>query len=416
MKNQINQNPASQVPKTYADPRIEAIRNDPADPKLCWYALHAAIIILSALISLVITYYFEKGLGVAAVIFITAAIILAVITRIMAWEVVPENHEYIIELNGKYMATWKPGPHFAFPFFGFMKLRAVINMAETRCHLFANSLELIDFHDASTKISASIHFKVTDSLKAVYAIDDYEASLVNRMEGALRAACGLYSLDEANRDKHILDFPAVIIHYEEVEKIKNDSENKSKFSGKFTNDQRLKLLNLVCEQVARDRDKYTTRDFYREISEGWGLEISKLTVSDIDIPDDIKKARQKKLEAEEAYEAAQFERETALLKAKVDYKVKVTASEAQAKGIELVAGAEAKALEVKGAALSKQISSLVSEGKITPQEAKEMIESIKKWESLGDKTVILENSMPDSMSKRFIELGILAQTGSNIVK
>jgi regulator of protease activity HflC (stomatin/prohibitin superfamily) len=130
-----------------------------------------------------------------------------------------------------------------------------------------------------------------------------------------------------------------------------------------------------------------------------------LTVSDIDIPQNIQDARESKAKAAEELEAAENKNKTLVLNSETDAKVIVNK-----------ATAEAEAIKQKGKALADQIKSLIDDGKIEPKEAAEMIVNIKKWESLGDKTVVLESGMSDSVLKRFVELGILAQTGSNIVK
>lgn len=383
-----------------ANDRITAIRKNPADPTIWWIGFIVLDLILCAALAAITSIWLSFSW--ALIIGVTAVIISAIITIYRGWVTVPENHEMIVELNGEYMATWKSGLHIALSIFGLMKCRELIDMAETNYPLFFDDPEdKIDFHDASTKVKSSIHFRVIDSLKATYAIDDFVLSTAARLEGALRATCGLYNLDEANMDKHLMDLPAVIIYYEEVEKMKA----AGKVTKGLSNEERVKLITDLNKIVSTERKRFKDRLFFTEISDGWGVEVTKLTVSDIEIPEHIQQAREKKLVASEEFEAAQIQKKTTVLNAEADAEATVK----RAKG-------DAKSVELQGNALAKKINSLAKSGGITPQEAKEMIVELKKWESLGDKTVVLENALPDSMLKKFVELGILAQTGSNIAK
>ncbi|MFA7702530.1 MAG: SPFH domain-containing protein [Patescibacteria group bacterium] len=348
---------------------------------------------------------FKLQLESALILFFSALITLAGITIIKGWESVPENEEWIIELNGKYMATWKAGLHISFPFGNLMVCRNMVSMMEIGYPLFTksegdDSKTEVDFHDVSAQLKSFVNFRVYDSLIATYAIDDYETASIRRIEGALRSTCGLYNLDEANMDKHLMDLPSVIIHHEEVEGVKGPGKVASTLSTK----KRLAIISGVRQLVVANKKDYKNRPFYTEFL-GWGVEVKKLTVEDIIIPERIQTAREGKLIAAERLEATIIEN---------DITRKNAAAESDATISKAIGDSES--VRKTGKALADKIKALVDSAGLSPQEASEMIVAITKWESLSDKTVVLENSLSDSMTKRFVELGLLSKIGSDVVK
>ncbi len=380
--------------------RIRQIKANRAKIGPWWFALIVSGVIVSLFISWAFTARFNLDSSDSSEIFFGVLIALAIIIIVKGWEIVPENYIWVIQLNGKYMASWKAGLHISFPFF--VARRARVNMTEIRRRLFQGKSSdfKVNFNDAATFVYATYHYGVIDEdavLAVVYGVGDLIKGLDDRLETALRSACGLYTLDEANMSKGFFDLCSVIIHHEEVEKVLASGKTLKNLS----NEERLALISKIYELIAQNRENFKEKRYYSELKE-WGINIFKLSLINIDMPEHIQKAREAVLMANEQLEASLVDNEKLVKKANAEAEAKIAGYKADAEGIEL-----------KGKALAAQIQSLVAIGKLSAQEAQEMLTNFEKWKSLGDKTVVVDGTS-NAVMKTLIEAGIAAKTGFNL--
>jgi regulator of protease activity HflC (stomatin/prohibitin superfamily) len=275
-------------------------------------------------------------------------------------------------------------------------------MTEIRRSLFQGAADdvKVNFNDTTTFISATYHYQAIDEdtvLNIVYGVGDLLKSLDDRLENALKSTCGLYTVDEANMSKGFFDLCSVITHNEEVEKMLAEGRTLKN----LTNAKRLKIISNIHKSVLKKGGNCEGTRYYTEF-EAWGVRVSKLSLINIVIPEHIQKAREQTLEANEELEASLIKNETAIKLAETEAKNTVVKAEAAAKEIEL-----------RGKALAKQIEALTNV-KLSPQEAQEMLTNFEKWKSLGEKTVVLENGSSSSILKVLIEAGILAKAGFDL--
>jgi regulator of protease activity HflC (stomatin/prohibitin superfamily) len=166
--------------------------------------------------------------------------------------------------------------------------------------------EIITEDNVVVTIDAVIYYQVVDARRALYEIEDFELAIVKLAQTTLRNIVGEMSLDIALTSR---------------EKINVD-------------------LRSVLDQAT---DK-------------WGTKVNRIELQRIDPPSDIQTAMHKQKTAEQERrqlrllatgrkEAAEQEKQGAILKAQGEKQAAILSAEGQAKAVELVADAQAKAIK-----------------------------------------------------------------------
>ena len=132
-------------------------------------------------------------------IFVVAVLIFVVVTLAKGVRILPQGEEWIVERLGKYHSTLKPGLNIIIPYLDNVAYKLVTK----DIILDVQEQEVITRDNAVILTNAIAFIKVTDPVKAVYGVVDFQEAIRNLIMTTLRSICGEMDLDEAlsSRDK-----------------------------------------------------------------------------------------------------------------------------------------------------------------------------------------------------------------------
>lgn len=241
-------------------------------------------------------YELEIALTIVAVI-----VVVVVILFFMSLKKVNQYEKGLVERFNAYEKTVEPGLRVIVPF---VERLYRVNMREQVIDVPPQ--EIITEDNVVVTIDAVIYYQVIDARRALYEIEDFELAIVKLAQTTLRNIVGEMSLDIALTSR---------------EKINVD-------------------LRSVLDQAT---DK-------------WGTKVNRIELQRIDPPSDIQTAMHKQKTAEQERrqlrllatgrkEAAEQEKQGAILKAQGEKQSAILSAEGQARAVELVADAQAKAIK-----------------------------------------------------------------------
>jgi len=226
------------------------------------------------------------------IILVAAIVILVVIVLFsMGVKRVNQYERGLVERWNAYEKTVEPGLRYIVPF---VQRIFRVNMREQVIDVPPQ--EIITEDNVVVTIDAVVYYQITDPVKALYEIEDFELAIVKLAQTSLRNIVGEMSLD-------------------------------------------------TC-LTSREKINFELRKVLDEATDKWGTKVNRIEVQRIDPPADIQTAMHKQKTAEQERrqlrllatgrkEAAMQDREGTILKA-----------QGEAKAIELVASAQAEAVKV----------------------------------------------------------------------
>jgi len=226
---------------------------------------------------------------------------IALLALSMSLKKVNQYEKGLVERFNAYEKTVDPGLRVITPF---VERLYRVNMREQVIDVPPQ--EIITEDNVVVTIDAVIYYQVVDAKRAIYEIEDFELAIVKLAQTTLRNIVGEMSLDIALTSR---------------EKINVD-------------------LRSVLDQAT---DK-------------WGTKVNRIELQRIDPPADIQTAMHKQKTAEQERrqlrllatgrkEAAEQERQGAILKAQGEKTSAILKAEGEAQAVELVAEAQAKAIK-----------------------------------------------------------------------
>jgi regulator of protease activity HflC (stomatin/prohibitin superfamily) len=235
------------------------------------------------------------------VILAIVAVALIAIAR-MALKKVNQYEKGLVERFNAYEKTVEPGLRVIVPF---VERLYRVNMREQVIDVPPQAIITED--NVVVTIDAVIYYQVIDAKRALYEIEDFELAIVKLAQTTLRNIVGEMSLD---------------ITLTSREKINID-------------------LRKVLDQAT---DK-------------WGTKVNRIELQRIDPPQDIQTAMHKQKTAEQERrqlrllatgrkEAAEQEKQAAILKAQGEKQSSILSAEGEARSVELIADAQAKAIKI----------------------------------------------------------------------
>ena len=243
-------------------------------------------------------------MSVLEILLIILAIIAAIIVLLasMSLKKVNQYEKGLVERFNAYEKTVEPGLRVIVPF---VERLYRVNMREQVIDVPPQAIITED--NVVVTIDAVIYYQVIDAKRALYEIEDFELAIVKLAQTTLRNIVGEMSLD---------------ITLTSREKINVD-------------------LRSVLDQAT---DK-------------WGTKVNRIELQRIDPPQDIQTAMHKQKTAEQERrqlrllatgrkEAAEQEKQAAILKAQGEKQSAILSAEGQARSVELIADAEAKAIKI----------------------------------------------------------------------
>ena len=243
-------------------------------------------------------------MSVLEIVLILLAIIAAIIVLLasMSFKKVNQYEKGLVERFNAYEKTVEPGLRIITPF---VEKLYRVNMREQIIDVPPQAIITED--NVVVTIDAVIYYQVIDAKRALYEIEDFELAIIKLAQTTLRNIVGEMSLDVALTSR---------------EKINVDLRN-------------------VLDQAT---DK-------------WGTKVTRIELQRIDPPQDIQTAMHKQKTAEQERrqlrllatgrkEAAEQEKQAAILKAQGEKQSSILSAEGEARSVELIADAQAKAIKL----------------------------------------------------------------------
>ncbi|MGB8600225.1 MAG: SPFH domain-containing protein [Burkholderiales bacterium] len=126
--------------------------------------------------------------ALAIIILLFVAVTIAKGVRI-----VPQGEEWVVERLGKYQKTLTPGLHVIIPY-----IDSVAYKVTTKDQILDVEQQEVITRDNAVIITNAIAFvKVTDTVRAVYGVTDFEIAIKNMVKTTLRSIIGNMDLDES---------------------------------------------------------------------------------------------------------------------------------------------------------------------------------------------------------------------------
>jgi regulator of protease activity HflC (stomatin/prohibitin superfamily) len=134
--------------------------------------------------------------------FTIVVIALLIFVAVTVWKgvrIVSQGEEWVVERLGKYQSTLQPGLHIIIPYIDKVAYRVmtkdiILDVAQQ---------EVITKDNAVILVNAIAFIKVTDTVRAVYGVQDFAEAIRNMIQTTLRSIVGEMELDSAlsSRDK-----------------------------------------------------------------------------------------------------------------------------------------------------------------------------------------------------------------------
>ncbi len=242
---------------------------------------------------------YELEITLAVIGFIVAAVALILLSASV--RKVNQYEKGLVERFNAYKKTVDPGLRVITPFIERMYR---VNMREQVIDVPPQ--EIITEDNVVVTIDAVIYYQVIDPKRALYEIEDFELAIVKLAQTTLRNIVGEMSLD-------------------------------------------------VC-LTSREKINVELRSVLDQATDKWGTKVNRIELQRIDPPADIQTAMHKQKTAEQERrqlrllatgrkEAAEQERQAAILKAQGEKTSAILKAEGDARAVELVADAQAKAIK-----------------------------------------------------------------------
>lgn len=240
--------------------------------------------------------------GTIVLIVIGILVLILIFTNI---QIVPQAHEYILEVLGKYKATWKAGIHVKVPFFARIANRVTIKEQV----LDTPPQPVITKDNVTMQIDAIVYYHIYDSKLYTYGAADPVMALGNLSATTLRNIIGGMTLDEALTSRDIIN---------------------------------ARLTELL--DVATDP---------------WGIKVTRVELKNILPPDEIRHAMEKEMKAERdrrqtileaeghkqaVITRAQGDKQAMVLAAEGERDARIARAEGEAQAVKLAKEAEASGI------------------------------------------------------------------------
>jgi regulator of protease activity HflC (stomatin/prohibitin superfamily) len=242
---------------------------------------------------------YELEITIAIVASVVAIVVLVLLS--LSIKKVNQYEKGIVERFNAYEKTADPGLRIITPI---VERMYRVNMREQVIDVPPQ--EIITEDNVVVTIDAVIYYQVIDAKRALYEIEDFELAIVKLAQTTLRNIVGEMSLD-------------------------------------------------VC-LTSREKINVELRSVLDQATDKWGTKVNRIELQRIDPPADIQTAMHKQKTAEQERrqlrllatgrkEAAEQERQAAILKAQGEKTSAILKAEGDARAVELVADAQAKAIK-----------------------------------------------------------------------
>ena len=205
-------------------------------------------------------------------------------------KIVPQSENWLVERLGKYNRNLEAGLHLTIPFFESVRYKVQIQERQ----LPPQPINAITQDNVTIEISLAVLYRITDASKTMYRIADVDAAILTIVNGTVRSVLGKTDLDgvQSNR-RH--------------------------------------LANEIETEL-------------QEVSEEWGVKLTRVEITEVDVDDETKSAMQQQLNAERKRRGSVTEAEGRKQATQLDADAKLYAAEKEAMAKKILADAEAYAV------------------------------------------------------------------------
>jgi len=205
-------------------------------------------------------------------------------------KIVPQSENWLVERLGKYNRNLEAGLHLTVPFFESVRYKVQIQERQ----LPPKPINAITQDNVTIEISLAVLYRITDASKTMYRIADVDAAILTIVNGTVRSVLGKTDLDgvQSNR-RH--------------------------------------LANEIETEL-------------QEVSEEWGVKLTRVEITEVDVDDETKSAMQQQLNAERKRRGSVTEAEGRKQATQLDADAKLYAAEKEAMAKKILADAEAYAV------------------------------------------------------------------------
>ena len=225
-------------------------------------------------------------------------VVLILITLKLSINIVPQSENWVIESLGKYSRTLNAGFQLTIPFLEVVRFR--VSAQETQ--LPPDPINAITHDNVSISIQLAILYRITDPSRTMYRIENLALGIKTIINGTVRSVIGKTDLDgvQSNR-KHIAD-----------------------------------EINNELQHVADE----------------WGIKITRVEVTEVDVDDATKEAMQRQLNAERTRRGTVIEAEGIKQATQLQADARLYSAQKDAEAKKILAEAEAYAVGVVSRAIS----------------------------------------------------------------
>lgn len=225
-------------------------------------------------------------------------VMMAIAVLFLSIKIVRPVEQGVIEFLGKYSRTGEAGLNIVIPvLFKMYK----INITERRVDIEPQSIITKDKLNA--EVDAVVYYKVTDTKKSIYNVQNFETAVPSLAKTTLRAVIGKMTLTESNENR-----------------------------------------DQINADVERILDKQT---------DAWGISVIRVELQRIEPPQDVQVAMNRVVKAENEKIAARDTATALETQADGTRRAEIKQAEGRAAAIKLEAGAKAEAIKVVNEAANK---------------------------------------------------------------
>ena len=205
-------------------------------------------------------------------------------------KIVPQSENWLVERLGKYNRNLEAGLHLTIPFFESVRYKVQIQKRQ----LPPKPINAITQDNVTIEISLAVLYRIPNASKTMYRIADVDAAILTIVNGTVRSVLGKTDLDgvQSNR-RH--------------------------------------LANEIETEL-------------QEVSEEWGVKLTRVEITEVDVDDETKSAMQQQLNAERKRRGSVTEAEGRKQATQLDADAKLYAAEKEAMAKKILANAEAYAV------------------------------------------------------------------------
>ncbi len=227
-----------------------------------------------------------------------ALLVLVLVALKIGIKIVPQSENWLIERLGKYNRKLEAGLHIIIPFFESVRYKVQIQERQ----LPPKPINAITQDNVTIEISLAVLYRITDASKTMYRISDVDAAILTIVNGTVRSVLGKTDLDGVQSNRRQLAI-----------EIENELQ---------------------------------------EVSDEWGIKLTRVEITEVDVDDETKSAMQQQLNAERKRRGTVTEAEGRKQATQLDADAKLYAAEKDAQAKKILADAEAYAVN----AVSKAIT------------------------------------------------------------